>query len=478
MLLWHGLGAILAARLIRRSFFLVMLYSTENPFSQPFERLGDKPLVTTNSVNLNELNQLVDVLTGPSRRGGGLVLLKSPRAGFGKTHLLERLRQRVVRTHEFIPLEPIGGHELDARGVLDAVIRRFSRVASHTGGLTILDFLARRIFALGLEPLVKTGAVPSDDLDDALELLRARPVEAFNFHDEGAVTAQWAMANFEALRPQLTVELCKKTRGDARNVSWWVQCLFDYSSTPVGQAGRNKALFDGAVAGGRVAVDAHEKLVALIKLISAVANPVFVLDEVEGYFGNPEAALQTCSLLNSLHQTCSKLTVIVSVNSDVWETAFAPRLSGGLKDRLMDSMVELKPLSQSQVKELLGDRVGDEVGQLVDGLDLDVGVLYARGVMKRSLPIWSDMVAERQNLEPGILQTEAEEPISLVTPDFSKSKKTPLPTSVGRVDGHVVKGEKVKGGAGEATLMMKKVIDAKLGVSIAKSDVSADDSES
>jgi len=365
--------------------------SIKNPLEHAFEMLGQAPESVTDSINSEALESLTQALTVRAEGGGRMVLLRAPRAGFGKTHLLGRLHQRVAHTHEFIPLEPIRGRSLYASEVLEAVLRRFSRVVETGKNLTVLDLLARRIFAIGLEPLVGSGEVPSQDLESALEALRIRPVETFDFHDEDAATARWAKANFNLLGSKLTAELAGRTGSSFRTVAWWVDVLFRYSAAPLDQTARNSVVFQDIFGSESAETDMHEKLVTLFNLMGLVTSPVLILDEVEGFSGDPGTALEVATFLNSLHQSCNKLAIIISTNGDIWETAFLPRLPCGLKDRLSDIVIDLTPMTQDQATELLRDRVGANAEAILETMDLDVGVIYARGLIREASEAWVDL---------------------------------------------------------------------------------------
>ncbi|BDS05571.1 hypothetical protein NT6N_06110 [Oceaniferula spumae] len=405
-----------------------MAKTAGNPFDHAFEMLGHAPDVATDCINSEALELLTQALTSRAGDRGRMVLLRSPRAGFGKTHLLMRLHQRVAHTHEFIPLEPSKGRYLDASAVLDAVLRRFSRILPGGGGLTVLDLLARRILATGLEPLVCSGEVPSQDRESALQALQERPVETFDFHNEEAVTALWAQANFGLLGPRLTAELAERTQAGFRPVAWWVELLFRYSSAPLDQTTRNSSLVETVFGADAVETDMHEKLVTLLNLTGLVTSPVLVLDEVEGFSSNPEAALQVATFLNALHQSCNELALIISVNGDVWETAFLPRMPCGLKDRLSDIVIDLKPMTKEQAAKLLRDRAGDHADQILDRMDLDTGVIYARGLIREASNMWAELEMQAsapatgsQTSQTSDFATAAQTPISLATP-------TPEPT--------------------------------------------------
>lgn len=276
------------------------------------------------------------------------------------------------------------------------------------GGLTLLDLLARRILAIGLEPLVRSGEVPSQDRDGALQALQLRPVETFDFHNDDAVTAQWAITNFTLLGPRLTTQLADRLHARYRPVEWWVELLFRYSSAPLEQNSRNNSLFETVFGVEQNEAEMHERLVTFLNLVGLVTSPVLVLDEVEGLSSSPEAGLQLATFLNILHQSCKKLALIISVNGDIWETAFLPRLPCGLKDRLNDIVVDLQPLSREDALAILRDRAGERADEIAEALDFDKGVVYPRGLIREASAIWSQMIAEEAQENEELVDWAAE----------------------------------------------------------------------
>ena len=390
---------------------------TTNPFDNAFELLGQSPEVSTDCIHAEELDQLVGALSIRAENSGRIVLLRSPRAGFGKTHLLIRLNERVANTHDFIALEPSRGRYLNDELVLDAVLRNFSRMLPDGDGLTYLDKLARRIFAKGLEPLVLSGEVPSQDKESALAAMRNRPAETFDFHNAEASTAQWALSNFTLLGPRLSTELAEQIEARYRPVAWWIELLFRYSSASLEQGNRNGSLFETVFNGEHHEADMHEKLVTLLNLLGLVTAPVLVLDEVEGLSSSPESGLEIVTFLNTLHQSCKKMVLIISVNGDVWQTAFLPRLPCGLKDRLTDIVVDLKPITKEQALRILRDRAGDRADMLAEAIDFDCGVVYPRGIVRSAASAWNDINTGKKEIEVGDAQSEESNAVGLEVVD-------------------------------------------------------------
>jgi hypothetical protein len=137
--------------------------ANEHPFQMLFETLGRLPIAHADSVNRQAYELLYDILSVPVEKSGRCILLRAPRAGHGKTHLLSRIQHHLGATHEFIPLHPAFGCQIDASTVIDDTLRRLLRPLPASGGLCVLDLVTRRLFATALQPLVGSGEVPCQD---------------------------------------------------------------------------------------------------------------------------------------------------------------------------------------------------------------------------------------------------------------------------------------------------------------------------
>lgn len=131
--------------------------ANDHPFQVLFETLGRVPAAHAESVNRQAYEILSDILTVPVEKTGRCVLLRAPRAGHGKTHLLSRIQHQLGASHEFVPLHAAFGSRIDAASVLDDALRRLVRQLPASGGLTVLDLITRRLFASALQPLVASG---------------------------------------------------------------------------------------------------------------------------------------------------------------------------------------------------------------------------------------------------------------------------------------------------------------------------------
>jgi hypothetical protein len=382
----------------------------DHPFQQLFETFGKLPEAHSESVNREARESLKGWLDTAVGKPGHCILLKAPRAGHGKTHLLTRIQHELGGSHEFIPLHAIGGSRIDAATVLDDTLRRLTRGLPAAGGLTVLDLVARRLFSTSLQPLVNSGEVPCQDREGALVALRDRPIETFDFHHPGAVTAHWAKENFELLGPRLALELSQRHGISLREVSFWVDAMFHFAATPIDNPGRVRALVAEVFDSPTAESSAHERLVALLGLLTSLLRVVLVADELEGFSLDESAALRFASFIGSLRQSVERADVILSVNQDVWESAFLPRLSGGLADRLSEVTVEIGPLDRAGMIAVIESRAPGEGEKIIAALSSN----HARGVIREAAGAWSRK-AESEPESP-VMVTKPEAPVFIDTP--------------------------------------------------------------
>ena len=365
---------------------------TVQPF---FDSLGQACAPHAGGVNAAATARMERALKSPADAPGRGILLRAPRAGFGKSHLLSFVQQRLATTHEFLPLTPLEGSRIDAAGAIEAALRRLTRPLPAGGGLTALDFLARRLFSLSLQPLVSSGEVPCQDREAALNALRQRPVETFDFHHGQAVTAQWTKENFEVLGPRLALELSRRAGSSLNESSFWLASLFRFSVASPEHPGRTGMIIQSATSEAGV-----ERYAAFLALLSLISRIVVVADDLEGMHADPGAALRFASFIATVRQEAPRVDVVVSLNDDIWESAFAPALSGGLQDRLGELEIRLGPLDDAGIVSLLDARSPGREAELRGRLGLAPGEFYARRVLRRIAEIDEERELSAASSEP------------------------------------------------------------------------------
>ena len=435
-----------------------MSYPTKNPTL--FEVFGRSATVAIPDINESALQSLVSILLAGDSDEGKVVLLHSPRAGYGKTLLLQAAKEHTGEAARFFAVEPSGGGRLDGEVVLDSLLRQLAVVLPGSGGLTEFDFVTRKLLALGLKPLLISGEIPSHDREGALFAIENRPIETFDFHHQQAATAHWTQANFEVLGPRLASELSEVSHCGLRESAYWVDLLFRYATTPPERVERTRQLSEAVFADlqGLGTSVAEDRLQSLLCLMSLVHPVVLVFDETEGLSNQPEAGLRVAAFIAQIRQACPGLTVVLSVNEDVWETGIVPLMPGGLRDRLTQFEVSLDALSRTDAKTLLQSRFGDSAELIADRMNWPEP-LYSRALLKEGSRVATELMAAGYFADAAPEKSNADSASEPSSMEFAQVMPPPLSEAVTAISKEIEKdAETVSKSSESETVSSEKTV--------------------
>jgi hypothetical protein len=131
-----------------------------------------------------------------------------------------------------------------------------------------------------------------------------------------------------------------------------------------------------------------DRLEALLGMLTLLMRVVLVADNLEGFSEDESAALRLAAFLGTLRQSVERLDVILSLNQDIWQNAFVPRLSNGFADRLTEVVIELKPLAEDEMVALLEARVPGLGKRVLAQVDRAQAGTHARGLIRAAGVAW------------------------------------------------------------------------------------------
>ena len=359
----------------------------KNPFTSNFESFEGPMSPLVENLHGDKFDQLKGLISGEE---GVLVSLRAPRAGYGKTMLLSRLREEFRGASVMVPVDLSANSRIDEKDILLRLLDQLTSVLPGKRGLTRLDFSVRRILSNALIPLVESGEVPSPNRTESLRSLRESPEQVFDFHKESAAVAQWVRAQFSALSPRFLSVIGQSCGCGTGDLSQWFSALSRFAMAPVEKRGKtHELLYEILREGGQRpnGTSYHGALTSFLKLITITENIVLVVDEMDGLFCDSEAAIRVANTLIGLRQAAPRIKVIFSVNDDVWESTFSRRIPLGMQDRFEDSVIRLQPLDEGSVLELLRIRYGDGAEGLYQKIDLNDEGLYPRAILRAARDI-------------------------------------------------------------------------------------------
>ena len=398
-----------------------------NPFTADIHPDGVPPLAGALTLHHEALEDLEAMIGGlaeiPAVRGlaagGTVVLLRAPRAGYGKTCLLARLRERLAGDTLPAALEFDLDGPIDWKTALGQLLDQWNRPAAGNSGPTWLDHIARRLFALANEGLIRSGRVPCAHPDEAVEGLQKRYLELFDFSDPAQPVAKWFLDHFERLLPESAPVLAEAAGITSEAATFWLRVLCGYADASAdGDGMRLEGLRwalrqpggPGMTAGGMhlqsAAADSgshRQRLVDLTRLAAAVRPTVIVLDHLDGFHTHSAAVLRIATLLSEWRRVTGRVVFILSVNQDLWAQTFQKALPSALEDRLTGRQLTLGGIGREEAEALLRTRL-EEAGakedisrgflaalRLDDYFSQEAGrMVYPRAVLRHAARKWEE----------------------------------------------------------------------------------------
>lgn len=301
---------------------------------------------------------------------GRVILLKAPRAGYGKSYLLHRLRHAGGGQSVVVPLA-LDAEEKIAWKPLFVQVLNLLHEPLEDRGPTALDHVARRTFAAVNAGMIRTSRVPCAEPEEAAAAVEHRYFELFDFGNHDQAVAQWFQEHFERLLPESAPLVSRETGLSSAAAMLWLRALCGYAQ---GGAEKDPARLTtllwalkqpsdpaGAAAGGlqflqaTVESDAFykEKLGELCRLTAAWRPLVVVLDHLDGFHGSGEKVLRLANFLNDWRSLSGRTRFILSVNQDLWSKTFLTALPSALEDRLTGGQITLGGISRESAEELV-----------------------------------------------------------------------------------------------------------------------------
>jgi hypothetical protein len=306
---------------------------------------------------------------------GRVVLLRAPRAGYGKSHLLHRLRQGSAGDAMLVPVEFDPEEKITWKPILDQVLNALHQTFS-SEGITFLDHIARRTFATVNAGVIRAGKVPCEQPETAAAAVEQRYLELFDFSKTNQPVAVWFQAHFERLLPISSGLLHEETGLPAESCTLWLRALCGYAqggaegdparlSTLQWALKQPTAAASSAPQSGMQFLQAppagdhffKEKLGELCRLAASTQPLVIVLDHLDGFHGSTEKVLHLANFLNDWRRLSGRTRFILSVNQDLWTQTFLAALPSALEDRLTSAQITLGGISREAAEDLIQQRL-------------------------------------------------------------------------------------------------------------------------
>lgn len=335
--------------------------------------------------------RLCDEPPGTSSTGRTL-LLTAPRAGYGKTHLADRLRDRLrpIATSLTLPLDP--SRPASWPVALSSILRQFYReTGTRNGAQSQFDETGRYLLAQVVLSHLAGGSIHPKDCPADEARLRSEFAELFSSESSPKMLA-WIDKRARDLSQDTSPEFRRSLGLSKSELSFWSRLVIDFHLRGDSALEPLRGLSNG---------EARERLLQWLRIAAFYRPVLLVVDGLDGFHGSETAGMEIGALLTGIRDSVPRSLTALLLNEDVWDSVFRGRLPSAWVDRIAGEHDWLHPIEPEGARELVRLRL-DSIGfpekatdRFIERLDNDhlwidpETKLTPRGVIRQARDLWS-----------------------------------------------------------------------------------------
>ena len=386
--------------------------SGRNPFEDDVFS-ADTPIPGEENVHRAAFYRCVQIVEelelNPRNTGSGrIVVISSPKAGFGKTHLLARIADQVADSANRIELRFLSRSVSWNRLLADAVLAQQTAVSPNFVSFSLFEEAAGHFLSTLIRCAVTQSIIEERECPVSMSSLETESAALFS------ESARSKFLNWLRKKSNL---LARRTRMTSHGLSpddtvFWTRLFISLFS---------KDSKDSPSLSGLDEEDAKSRFLQLLRIASD-CRPLFVtVDHLDGSFGSENLGLEISTVLTSISENVPASLIILSVNRDVWNSVFPGKLPSAMLDRMTGDLISLAPCSPEEAIELVTQRLRDfEISERKSGEFAAMSSeklnwnrdkkLYPRRVFRQVRELWTENKNEFSNAVEEILEAFGELP--------------------------------------------------------------------
>ena len=364
---------------------------TVNPFREDVFS-SDSPLPGTPQIHEDIHARCVALLQHQASHNtgrGNILCLTSPKAGYGKTHLIRRISQTVF--NQIYQFELTTGPEIDWSEWLDnALFSLESQTSKKSPSRSAADETAARFLAQVVVSGVAGNVIEEKDCPVSLATLETDFCNAFS-DSQRPKLLNWLQKKNGALTSAISMP---QNFGDFSkdDVAFWTDFFIAHFKTT------SNNLNEGAA-------HARKRFLQLLRIASVDTPLLLVADHLDACHGSSTAGLEIATALNQISEKVPNSLILISVNNDIWESVFAENLPSALLDRMSSETLVLDAIEAGEAHDLMVNRLSSNgishqnAHQFADLVGeekkwTNKTELFPRQVIREARQMWTESGAE------------------------------------------------------------------------------------
>lgn len=354
---------------------------------------------------------------------GEVIILTSPRAGYGKSHLISRIADESREIA--IPLELSGGPEMEWEDFLKQAI---SQLDSPKSEASKLEEIGTAFLSLAIRCGLEQGVL--EEKDCPVPVADIGPEIRFQFQEnQKSKLPGWLTKKGPTMAS--SIRLPFPLQGFSRDeILFWTE----YFSRSLKRDGQPLAPETSNPS------QARERFFELMAIASQKKTILFIFDHLDDFLGSGKTLATT---ITRIRDRVPNSVTIAALNEDSWGKTLADDLPSALRDRISRTRFQLDSIDQTQAKQLVGGRLS-QLGFDETRIDAFVAELaekhwdestewHPRKVIGEARKLWiersSEFVPPQSVPQPHASPGKREEAVTSGGGSFSRPQGGPPPGS-------------------------------------------------
>lgn len=279
---------------------------------------------------------------------GRLFLITAPEAGFGKSHLVARLRDHLGTIASTLVLPFDRSRPVAWPVALSSVLRQLSapgRSRSHS--VSMVEEISRYFLSRLVLNALASGSIRDRDCPE--DAVRIRQDFALLFgRDSESKLLPWVDKRSADLVRLSNPDFARNLGMGQSELGFWTRVFIDLNQREEGALDQLRGLSNG---------EAKERLLQLLRLATDCRPVMLVADGLDGFFDSETAGMEIAEIVNGIREKVPRSVTLVCLNDDVWGSVFEHRLPSAWLDRLNGETARLRSISPEAAIDLVKSRL-------------------------------------------------------------------------------------------------------------------------
>ena len=279
---------------------------------------------------------------------GRTFLVTAPEAGYGKSHLVARLRDHLgaIASTLFLPFDR--SRPASWPVALSSVLRQFSTQSrSRQPVVSLLEETSRHFVSRLILNGIASGAVKPRDCPEDPSRVKEEFATLFARESDSRLLA-WVDKRAAELVRGADPGFSRRLGMGAAELAFWTRLFVDLNLREEGALDRLRGLSNG---------EARERLLQLLRISTDHQPVMLVADGLDGFHHSETAGMEIAEIANGIRERVPRSVTLLCVNDDVWSSVFEGRLPTAWRDRLDGEVLRLHSLGAEAAKELVKFRL-------------------------------------------------------------------------------------------------------------------------